>query len=300
MYALCQIASAGIEVVMISAFGDEGHDEKCERVFTVGIVFGTPEAWSALESKWIKRNGDIPFHAKDCDSDRQDFHALPGEDENERHLSNKALYKDNVIMLAESQLFGFASNVDLKAQGKYLPQLGINPPDTYLKCFWDVIEMIQGVAAQFNEVAECTFDSRAESEFNAGFLYGQLRECYPQWAPRLAEKITFDASKKNPRLQIADLWTREAMKALDNDIGPVKRTRRSWRTLVETRQFIAYSYSEDWFRDFSADFENAKRRLGYSEEYMTRHFKETKAQPNFANVIRALTPIMKEQSKTLP
>jgi len=123
-------------------------------------------------------------------------------------------------------------------------------------------------------MAECVFDSRNETEFNAGFLYGQLRENYPQWAPRLAEKITFDSSRANPRIQIADLWGREAMKALDNSIGPVKRNRRSWQALSATERFLSYSYSEDWFRDFSADFENAKRRIGFSNDELMRWLRE--------------------------
>jgi hypothetical protein len=289
----------GIETVMISVFGDESHDERCERVFTVGILLGFPEAWHIVESRWRTRNSGVPFHANNCDSDKGDFASKPGEDQDQKHSANKALYKENTILLAESGLLGFASNVDLQAQAKYMPSLVIDSPRTYYKCFWDVIEMIQAVAGQFNDVAECVFDSRTESEFNAGFLYGQLRENYPQWAPRLAEKIIFDSSKKNPRLQMADLWAREAMKALDNDIGPVKRRRRSWQTLSATKRFTAYSYSHDWFRDFSVDYENVKQRLGYSDEECMKWLREKRLQPNFANLVRFLRPIMKEHSKTL-
>lgn len=292
--------SARIEAVMLSVFGDESHDERCERVFTVGILFGFPETWAILESKWRVRNGTVPFHANNCNSDKGDFAPGEEEDPNQKHKDNKALYKDNTILLAEGGLLGFASNVDLQAQAKYLPSLHIDSPRTYYKCFWDVIEMVQSVAGQFNEVAECVFDSRAESEFNAGFLYGQLRENYPQWAPRLAEKITFDSSKKNPRIQMADLWAREAMKALDNDIGPVKRKRRSWQALSATQRFAAYSWSHDWFRDFSADFENVKQRIGFSEDESMKWLREKRLEPNFANLIRFLGPMMREQSKKRP
>ncbi len=288
-----------IEALMIAVYGDESHDTKCERVFTVAILFASPETWESLESKWKDRNG-IPFHANDCDSDRGDFAPKPGEDEDKKHKENKSLYKENTILLADSGVSGFASNVDLQAQEKYLGPLAIKPADSYYKCFWDVIEMIQGIAGQAKEIAECTFDTRAETEYNAGFLYGQLRECYPQWAPRLASRISFECSEKNPRIQIADLWAREAMKALDNDIGPKKRTRRAWEKLRETQRFLAFSYSENWFRDFSADFQNAQRRLGFSQDELTKWLREKRVQPNFANIIRFLNPLMKKHSKNVP
>jgi hypothetical protein len=167
------------------------------------------------------------------------------------------------------------------------------------KCFLDVIEFIQDFGRKIGNIAECTFDSRSESEFNATYLYGQLRENYPKWAPRLADKIYFDSAKENPRIQAVDLWTREAMKLLDHTVGPKKRRRRSWETLDKTGRFVPYGFSEDWFRDFSADFPNVLERLGFSREELLKWLREKRLDPNFANTIRFLKPLMERQSRGL-
>ena len=74
---------------MIYVYGDDSADEKKKRVSSVGVVLGTKEAWEDFEPKWIVRNNGVPFHAKDCESDRRDYKSFS-------HKENKALYRDLV------------------------------------------------------------------------------------------------------------------------------------------------------------------------------------------------------------
>jgi hypothetical protein len=51
--------------------------------------------------------------------------------------------------------------------------------------------------------------------------------------------------------------------------------------LNTTERFVAYGYSQDWFRDFSADFPNAVERPGFSPEELLKWFREKHLDPNF-------------------
>jgi hypothetical protein len=56
------------------------------------------------------------------------------------------------------------------------------------------------------------------------------------------------------------LFAREAMKALDNVVGPVKRPiRQSWQALLGTDRFVVDALSTEWFEDM-------KRKLPESEQ----------------------------------
>ena len=46
---------------MLSVFGDGSADETKQRLFAVGGVIGSEEAWLQLERKWIARTGKIHF-----------------------------------------------------------------------------------------------------------------------------------------------------------------------------------------------------------------------------------------------
>jgi hypothetical protein len=86
---------------MLSVFGDESHDKTKSKVFAVGGLIGTDEQWSSLRSKWKELTGEIVFHAADCESGFGDYSGVP-EDERLR------LHRRLTILLADSQLFGFA------------------------------------------------------------------------------------------------------------------------------------------------------------------------------------------------
>src|ERR1051325_2091543 len=87
-------------VFVLSAFGDESSDEKHQRVFAVGALFGEQHQWDALEEKWLARMPKgVHFHAADCESDHGDFARFA-------HQENKSLYKDLTQLLCASGEIG--------------------------------------------------------------------------------------------------------------------------------------------------------------------------------------------------
>src|SRR5438270_573547 len=112
----------------------------------------------------------------------------------------------------------------------------------------DVLEAVRNAADHRNDVAKITFDCRMESQFNAGEIYAYLQESGLHWSDYLASKIEFESSRKNLRIQIADLFAREAMKDFDNDLSSIKRVRRSWEGLKATGRFRIEKFDEGYFR----------------------------------------------------
>jgi hypothetical protein len=269
---------------MLLVYGDESMDETHSRVCSAGAVIGTEEQWASIEAKWVERNHRVPFHANDCDSNHGVYAPLSEEHSDERHRLNKALYRDLVTILADSGLSGFAASMDIAAQTAAFPTM----PDywTYYKVLVDVIEFIKNCASDMREVAEITFDSRVESEFNASLVYANQREENPEWREYLAPKLSFECSRKNPRIQIADLFAREAMKDLDNLIGPVKRPpRKSWSALRATRRFVAYNFSTDWFRALVPNLPDLAKREGFTRVDYEGWLKERNRQHNLTAYI---------------
>jgi len=228
-------------ITVLSAFGDESSDESKQRVFAVAALFGDQQTWDALELKWTARTGGIVFHAAECESDQGDF-------ENSPHAKNQELYKDLTTLLAQSGLLGYGSVLDLINQKKYMPDL--LPESAYYRCFGEVVTFFaqKTWAIDPDEKVKFTFDRRLETQFNATFLYDYLA-ALPEWKhySYLHDEIAF-ASRKSVGIQAADLWTRELMKHLDNQIGPKKRpTRKSFAALEETHRFGASFYVDDFF-----------------------------------------------------
>jgi hypothetical protein len=250
---------------MLLVYGDESFDATQSRVCAVAGVVGTEEAWAELESKWKERTGPVPFHANHCDSDKGNYAPQVGEDANQKHKENKSLYRDLVTLMACSGVGGFASAYDLAAQREAFP--APTAPPLYYQPFVDVLEAMRNFAHNRESLVELTFDSRLESEHNAALIYANMRESNPFWSERLAEKISFVSSKAYPRIHVADLFAREAMKALDNEIGPVKREiRKSWKALRDTGRFAVASYSSQYFSDLKRDVPNLSGVLGFTPE----------------------------------
>ena len=224
-------------VIMIFVYGDESMDETCERVCAVAGVVGTEAEWQAIEPIWTERNAGIPFHAKDCESDQGDYKPA-------NHCDNQNLYRDLTTIIARSSLSGYAIATNLIAERAYYP----DAPMIYLREFYGVIDAMRWWAKQNGEISECCFDNRLESKFNAELMYANAREIDPNWNSYLSSKISFESSQKNPRIQVADLFAREAMKNLDNRIGPLKRDpRKSWIVLRDTGRFAIDELDEDCF-----------------------------------------------------
>jgi len=260
---------------MILVYGDDSADEKQERVCAVAGVVGTILAWRSIERQWIVREDGIEFHAKDCDSDQGDFKKFS-------HNDNKQLYRDLTTLIAESHLHGYGLAIDLMAASRHFPKAA---DFAYYRCFLRVMQMMKNCAKANKEVADFTFDMRMQSEHNAGLLYGITKEYEPEWSPHLAEKVTFEFARKNPRIRVADLVAREVMKALDNQIGPVKREiRKSWKALHDTGRFHAEAFSEDWFADLKKHYAELEKTVGFCEQDYMNWLSARKRQHNVTNM----------------
>jgi hypothetical protein len=246
---------------MLLVYGDGSLDETQDRVCAVAGVIGTEEQWEWIEPIWVERTDGISFHANHCDSDQEDYAPKAGENPDEVHTRNKTTYKDLTILLAKSGLGGFASAIDLAAQRRTFP--APDDPPLYYQGFMDVLEKMRSVANDRGEMAKFTFDRRIESRFNATEIYAYLLESGLYWSDHLASKVEFESSRTNPRIQVADLLAREAMKYLDNKVGPVKRDkRRSWECLRGTGRFRIESHGVNYFRRLGEKREILERVLG--------------------------------------
>ena len=267
----------------ILVYGDDSADEKAERVVAVTGVVGTIQAWRSVERQWIAMTNGIPFHAHDCDSDHGDYEKFT-------HTENKQLYRDLVTLLAESHLWGYGLAIDMAASERVFPGM---EDLAYYRAFVEVLQWMKNIAKKNDEVAECTFDMRMESEHNAGLLYGIARESEPEWTSRLSDKIEFAFSRKTPRLQVADLVAREVMKALDNYIGPKKRPiRKSWKALRDTGRFHGDAFSDDWFNGLKKDYPQLQAAVGFNQNDYIQWLAERKRHHNMTNLflfLRAMT-----------
>jgi len=276
---------------MLFVYGDESMDETKQRVCAVAGIVGTEEIWAAIQTKWIDRTGGIPFHANDCDSDYGDYKNTP-------HADNKALYRDLAIMLAESGLAGFGQAIDLKAKEAIFPG---GSDLAYFNAFIRVLEAMRNFAINTKETLEITFDMRLESEHNAGLLYGYARESDQTYTACLASKISFEFAKDNPRIQVADLLAREAMKALDNFVGPVKRPiRKSWKALADTNRFDVAAFSTEWFSSMKQQYAEVQKIVGFNQNDYVQWLKDRNRQDSISNKFHFITWIArrdKEQGK---
>lgn len=123
---------------------------------------------------------------------------------------------------------------------------------------------MKNCAAYNHETVKFTFDMRPESEHNTGLLYGMAKQT-KQWNPYLDSEIGFACSRDHPRVQVADLFARETMKALDNSFGPNRRPpRKSLATLLETGRFHIDAFSTEWFEDLKSHMAKLEKLTGMS------------------------------------
>ena len=260
--------------IVIFAYGDESMDETFQRVCAVAAIIGTENQWKYLEDRWLERTKNIPFHANECDTDHGIYSSNP-------HEENKALYRDLVTILAESELKGYAAVIDLLGMAEVYP----SPTIAHRMYFRGLLEVVEGMsmcAGKCGELAELTFDSRQESDHNAGLMYAHLRENNLNWKTRLAPKLSFNAKSKdeaNARLESADIFAREAMKDLDNKIGPNQRkTRLSWTALENTKRFALEIFDKKHFQGLEAEFDRSggwyKQALAGYPEWLRAKNKE--------------------------
>jgi hypothetical protein len=266
--------------LVIYVYGDDGGDEKKERVLAVSVVAGLEEDWQELEAKWIPRCARIPFHAKDCETDNGDYRCIP-------HDKNKAMYRDLVSIVVDSRLHGAAIAIDLTAQLQIFPaSLDL----AYYRAFLEALQRTAAAAERFGDVAELTFDSSNENKYNAGLLYSYMRKGDSKLLTWLHQRISFAQARYSARLQVADLLAYEGWKALDHTVGPIKRHRRSWEALRATERFETYSYSTDWFTDLQKHIQSGEleRQVKFNQQDYINWLKLAGRQANLSNLFTFL------------
>lgn len=258
---------------ILSVFGDESADETKERVFAVAGVIGSEAQWQKLEAQWVERSKGRVFHANHCDSDQGEYRNTP-------HRENKELYKDLTQLLAVSEMGGFGFAIDLKGQKEVFP----NAPDiSYYKCLTEVMDAMTRCAV-FNKCSvKFTFDQHPETEYNTGVIFRTLTD-FPVLGKHLFPNASFD-SRRNPRIQVADLFARETMKALDNVVGPVKRPpRKSLTALTDTQRFHVLAVQRDYFEDMKRKMPEAQKITGMEEHKYHQWLKDNNRQHNITNM----------------
>lgn len=262
---------------MLSVFGDDSADETKQRVFAIGAVIAPESVWEKLESRWIDRTKGIPFHATDCDSDK-------GQYANTSHQENKALYKDLITILAESEARGFGAAVDLAGHREFFP--GVLQEMDYHFCFIRVVNFLtRYVGERYPHTVKFSFDNRIETNFNAALIYSQAMqdETFP-YRQHMHDEVSFLCSTKNPRIQIGDLFAREIMKHLDNMVGPVKRPeRKSMSALIATNRFGGDFYTRDYFESKLKRWPEIQNKAGFTQEDYLNWLIKRNMQDNITN-----------------
>jgi hypothetical protein len=151
----------------------------------------------------------------------------------------------------------------------------------YYVCFQRVVRwLVDNVASKLGLPVDFTFDQRPVSEYNAGALYGLMRED-PDWRSSIfmGRTVSF-TSRDNPRIQMADLVARETMKSLDNEIGPTPRPpRKSMLALCDEGHLKIESIGRPFWEALKARASGAEQM---SVEYRA-WLKERRLRDNWTN-----------------
>jgi hypothetical protein len=246
---------------MVSAFGDESADQTQQRTFAVAGIVASDDEWERLEEAWCERTNNIPFHATDCESDQ-------GTYAEHSHAQNKALYKDLVMILAQSKAWGWGAAFDLHSYREIFPS--VDQDMCYLRGFLAVVSFLTDLSkSHLKDIVKFTFDSREQSNYSVGKIYDLMTNDPAN--SFMFDEISFASSRKHPCIQMADLFTFEVMKELDNRIGPIKRPRRkSMSALNENGHFGCDVFLREYFEDMHSKLpEQQKKDPNFSQEAYT-------------------------------
>ena len=234
-------------VLTLKFYGDESADQTRSRVFTVAGVFGIEEEWTLAIQQWQRITRGRKFHANEWE--------LPVGRTTEEHNEFKDSYRRLTISLAESHLVGIAISLDLGCLQKHLP--GLPPETAYCKCFTDVLRLTGELAKEQEdeELAakfEYVFDSRLETDGTASQIYQSFR-LLPEWRETevFDTKVVFEGGDE-PRLEMADLLAREAMKEIDRTLTGIPPQRRlsfgalDSATVAGVKKFHFRHYGDDY------------------------------------------------------
>lgn len=271
----------GVVAIVYCTYGDESRDQTKKLVYAVGGLFGHQEQWDNLELAWNERTGGRIFHASDCDSDQ-------GEFRDSSHDENKKLYSDLTQLLARSNIVGHGIAINLPDYRQSFPSDLEHAP--YLWGFGEILQISSELAylSLPSEPVEVIFDRNEEVQFSAAELYAAALDLkrIPTRA-NLCEKVSF-ACRRTVGIQAADLFAREAMKHLENNIGPVRRpSRTSFSVLRDTHRFTVVTLDKIDFERAKANYNPKLRQRATMESY--RQWLASKGlQDNLVNRVKHL------------
>jgi hypothetical protein len=246
------VSDAASDRLMV--YADESFDGGKERVAAVAGLIGTETEWVALESAWVERTDGKEFHANKCETE---FARDPDPD---KHRANLRLYADLANIVADSKIRGYGPSFDIASYLENFP--GANPEYGFYHGFTGLLKRFGNIALTDRKQVEFTFDNRQGMEYNMNLLYEGFigSSGWKGTGIFFSNKINFD-TRKNPRIQAADLIAREAMKFLDNYVGPVRRTHRESLKVLANHRIQFDAFEGPYFKDFRAKMPELEKRM---------------------------------------
>lgn len=233
---------------MACVVGDESYDAKGQRVFAIAAIVGTDRQWDEFVPAWLEITNGEEFHAAEWETE---FAKDPDQDKHKKRLES---YRKLTEVLAWSGMHGWGIGVDLAGYRKAFPHITLDW--AYQKCFVETFIRINrdSIALGYKDL-KFTFDTR-QGQGTISLLYEYLKG-WPEWSEfplSFGDKIDF-GTRKNPRIQAADLFARETMKGLDRHLQGLSR-RKSLITLGTSCRHFQFVYL------MSEYFSQMKKALG--------------------------------------
>lgn len=251
---LASIQERWDEAVVYSVWGDESHDEKADYVFVVSGLFGSGDAWNAATSSWLAITKSEEFHASEW-SKRPEYNRL-------------------CRVICDSNLITYAAGMDLRDYESIFP----NPVEQlpYYFCFSNVVEHMAYIASGCvpQDKVELTFDRNFEAKYNATYLYDCMIKLpeFEHWE-LLSDKLSF-GTRKDPKIQMADMVARETMNWLKTVVIGAGGPRTSCLAeLVDKKRLHWNHFTKEYFAERVAHVQRLVddgHPMGSYEQWRTR------------------------------
>lgn len=236
----------------LRAYCDDSADGTGKRTFAFAGIVGTQEEWDEIKPAWLKCTEGREFHGTNCESGRGDYERISKEKRLEE-------YKQLTTILADdSKLYGFGVAIDIAAMISNLPETIEDAP--YFSSFMHVVMGLaeRGYLAEPRKKVQFNFDLNLRRRHNSILML----ECLLQW-PDCEYVKYIDAgdirflSHEHMEIQAACLLAHDTMKHLDNILlAEGVPTRKSLKSLLNTKRFICHIYGKDYFDDISRIIES--------------------------------------------
>lgn len=267
---------------MYSAFGDESSDQRCDRVFAIGSLFGDSDSWRDVATNWNKITNGEEFHASQWD--------VP---------ERQQQYAELVGVLEQSRLLGWGTSISVEGLKATFPQAVEQFP--YYYCFGRVILHFAKTARLCIPQAKVkfTFHQNLAVQQNASVLYRDLIS-YPEWKDRefVADEISY-VSSKTVEVQAADLWVREIRKHTDNALSAERKPMRRFLAILRaTKRFAFDVYERSFFESMKTNW--SKWHRGTTEGEYAAWRRENKLRDSGSARIRFLVYLNAIQTQNMP